>query len=514
MSDDPIDIQRDEQRCRLIFDSAIVGMYLSTRGGHCLAANPALARMLGYESGRDLMDDVTDARHQIYLDPAVRDELMRRVDTDGFVDRFECLARRRDRSVVHLWQSVTAIRDENGVMTHVQGIVQDVTSRVRAEAELEAQRTAFTQSEKLADMGALLAGVAHELNNPLSILLGQTQLILREVGEGTLARRAESIAQAAERCVRIVRNFLALARHHAPERQLVSLNAVVQEAVELLAYPLRVDDVEVIFDLSPAVLPIWADPHQLHQAIVNLLTNAHHALRAWPRPRRIRIVTERREGGGVCVCVEDSGPGIPEDVCGRIFEPFFTTKPEGEGTGLGLSLCRGIVEGHGRIEVGTAERLGGAAFIIDLPPGQRAGQAAAGIAVAATNGAARHVLVVDDEVAIGEVVAETLEEDGHAVEIAHGGHEALDRLRAARYDVVLTDIRMPGLDGIGLYHAVQDLPAQRRPIFVFMTGDGLTPRTMEFLSQPGRVHLEKPFRAEQLRAIVQQTYACSSAVAS
>jgi signal transduction histidine kinase len=218
------------------------------------------------------------------------------------------------------------------------------------------------QSEKVATMGSLLAGIAHELNNPLAIMMGQTQLLRGKVTDPALVQRTEKIDEAAQRCVRIVRNFLALARQRPPERSEVHVNTVIQEAVELLAYELRTDGIEVVLDLAEGLPFLWADGHQLHQVFVNLVGNAHHAVRRGQGPRRVTIRTrsvgERR---GVRLEISDSGPGIPAEIQQRIFEPFFTTKPVGEGTGLGLSLCRSLIEEHGarsgsRVLPGPARR--------------------------------------------------------------------------------------------------------------------------------------------------------------
>jgi PAS domain S-box-containing protein len=413
--------------------------------------------------------------------------------------------RLQHRDGSYLW-----IRDEGRLVTaehdHAPTIVgawTDVTGRRQEQAEREGQREALAQSQKLADMGTLLASVAHELNNPLSILLGQAGLLVREAADTPVARRAQSMAQAADRCARIVRNFLSLARHHASERERLTLNRVVEDAVELLTYALRVDDVELVLDLAPDLPMVWGDPHQLHQVVVNCLTNAHYAVRQEPRLRRIRI-TSTRVGDGARLAVEDSGPGIPETIRQKVFEPFFTTKPAGEGTGLGLSLCRGIVEGHGgRVEIATSPALGGARLVITLPSGLvPVLQATVADRAAAPSGASHRILVVDDEQPLAEVVAEGLREAGYSVDVVSGGIDALKKLRTDRFDLVLTDIRMPQLDGICLYRACQALRSHGLPAFVFMTGDGLTPQTMAFLASPGRVHLEKPFTADQLRVVL------------
>src|SRR5438132_9536548 len=215
------------------------------------------------------------------------------------------------------------------------------------EATVRERTEQLLQSEKVATMGSLLAGVAHELNNPLAVVLGQSHLLRESAADARTSARAEKIKAAADRCVRIVRNFLALARQQASERGEVRLNQVVQEAVELLGYELRTDNVEVSLRLAEDLPVLWADGHQLHQVLVNIVANAHQAMRQSPARRKISITT-RSEPASQRVHLEitDSGPGIPADIRAKIFEPFFTTKPLGQGTGLGLSLCRGIVAEH------------------------------------------------------------------------------------------------------------------------------------------------------------------------
>ena len=372
--------------------------------------------------------------------------------------------------------------------------------RKRSAEELDRQRNALAQTEKLAAMGTLLAGVAHEMNNPLSVVLGQAALLRRDARAGRLTVRADAINEAAQRCARIVTNFLALARQRPLERQRVFVDGVVREAVELLAYALRVDNVEVQTDFAPGVPVLWADPHQLHQVIVNLVTNAHHALRAVPGPRRIRLRTALASAPGfVQIRVEDNGPGVPAALRARIFEPFFTTKPPGQGTGLGLSLCHGIIETHG----GTL-RLGpetgrGAVFEIELPLG-RALDSSGPAAAAPSPGSrivGKRMLIVDDEEALAMVLADILAEDGHTVDIAPNGAAALDLLaRGGVFDVIVSDIRMPDMDGPTFYRQVETRFPAMAARFVFMTGDALRVDTMDFLEQIGAPRLEKPFRAD------------------
>ncbi len=356
------------------------------------------------------------------------------------------------------------------------------------------------QTEKLATMGGLLAGVAHELNNPLTVVIGQTHL-LRAGGAGTsLVQRAQKIHAAADRCVRIVRNFLALARQHTPQRGEVRVNSVIREAVELLAYELRTGGIEVVFDLDEDLPVLWADAHRLHQVLVNLIVNAQHAMREVPSPRRLTLATRfDRERGHVRLEVSDTGPGIPREIQPRIFEPFFTTKPSGQGTGLGLSLCKGIVQEHDGAITVESEPGRGATFLIELPvlaPPAAATKAAP--AEALPTPAAKAILVVDDESEIAAVLAEMLQRAGHHVDVAADGAMALEMLGRRGYDLIVTDTKMPVLDGVELYRALERRFPRYCRRLIFVTGDVLDPEKRRFLESTGAPCLPKPFDLDEV----------------
>jgi len=386
------------------------------------------------------------------------------------------------------------------------------------EQTVEERTQQFLRSEKLATMGSLLAGVAHELNNPLAVLMGQAHLMREVVQDGALRVRAEQISAAAERCARIVRNFLALARQQPPERHQIALNDVVREAVELLAYELRTDNVEVVLDFAEGLPVLWGDAHQLHQVVVNLVANAHQAMRGSTAARRIRLATRfDRERARVRLEIADTGPGIPPDIQAKIFEPFFTTKPPGQGTGLGLSLCQGIVEEHGGTITVASGAGPGAAFHIEFPlsarPGQPTPTAGAPVSAALPPIGAKAILVVDDEVEIAGVLAEALERLGHHVEVANGGGRALELLTQRAYDLVISDTKMPGVDGVALYREI----ARRFPVLrervVFLTGDVLDPEKRAFIERAGAPFLTKPFDIQEVRRVVHQVLARGAASA-
>jgi two-component system NtrC family sensor kinase len=389
-----------------------------------------------------------------------------------------------------------------------ESLQREMAERQQAEAQLQQQREALYQREKLAAMGSLLASVAHELNNPLSVVMVQADLLREEIGQGSLAEQVRAITQSADRCVRIVHNFLTLARQHPPDRELVDLNKVVEEVVKLLAYALQVDNIEVDLELAPALPLLGADPHQLHQVVVNLATNAHQALRDEPSPRRLTLTTSYDTvHGRVVLDVADTGPGIPLELQARIFEPFYTTKPPGVGTGLGLSLCRGIVEGHGGTMSVHSQPGHGSIFRVELPvdaiPIARPEEPVPEPAPA-TPEQEKTILVVDDEPGITSALAYLLRRHGYHVDTASNGRLALHKLRGRAYDLILCDLRMPELDGPGLYRELeQHLPHLLRRV-IFLTGDTLSPEAREFLEQAGGLRLNKPFRAAEVRRAVQQ----------
>ena len=363
------------------------------------------------------------------------------------------------------------------------------------------------QSEKVATMGSLLAGVAHELNNPLAVLSGQAQLLYRQGGEPSVVRRALKISEASDRCVRIVRNFLALARQRAPERTQTSLKQVVAGALELLAYELRSDNVEVVSQMADDLPVLWADPHQLHQVLVNLIANAHQAMRRQRKPKRITVTGRHdREAGRALIDVADTGSGIPAAIQEKIFEAFFTTKASGEGTGLGLSLCRGIVDEHGGTLTIASSSEDGTTFRLDLPvvtPPLVAAEANA-VAQAPAPLIPRRVLIVDDEVALAEVVAEAVERDGHTTRIAVNGAMALEMLSREAFDLIISDTKMPTMDGESFYAELSRVHPRLRERIIFLTGDVMSREKLEFLEGTGAPYLTKPCDLDEIRRTVRR----------
>jgi len=328
-------------------------------------------------------------------------------------------------------------------------------------------------------------------------------IMLEEESYPAAQAAASKIRIAAERCARIVRTFLAMARQQPPERGAVMITDVVSAALDITAYTVRTSSIDVTLDLAQDIPPILADADQLHQVLLNLIINAQQVLQDWPAPRRICVsgrfdsATDR-----VLITVADNGPGIPEHLRGRIFEPYFTTKPTGMGTGVGLAVSFGIVEAHGGKLTLDCPADGGAVFTIELPVYAADTAGADAGASREASASPRRILVVDDEPEIRETLAEILSGAQHNVITAGSGREALERMEAEHYDVILTDIRMPDLDGRSLYQEIEQRWPEQAGRVVFVTGDTLASTLHEFATECGRPVIEKPFIPDDVRRVV------------
>ena len=400
------------------------------------------------------------------------------------------------------WLRLQACRSSSGDLLV---LVDEVTAAKAAEAELQRQREAVHQSEKLAAMGSLLAGVAHELNNPLSVVVGRTALLLQGTIDPVVTTQARAIAAAAERCARIVRSFLEIARRRPPARRAVAPGTLIADVMALLDYGLRAAGIAVEVSVEPDLPELWADPDQLAQVLINLVVNAQQALAGSAEPRRL-AVRARRLGTPeeVELAVADNGPGIAPELRGRVFDPYFTTKPAGEGTGLGLAMSLSHVRAHdGRLSI-EATPGGGATFVVRLPvappPAEPAAPAAPEVAGAASG--ARRVLVVDDEPEIADLLEDILAADGNEIVVEPDGDAALARLVAEPFDLVVSDLTMPGLDGPGLWREARARLPGRAPPFVFLTGDALRLDRAAEMRDAGCPLVEKPFEPAAIRQVI------------
>ncbi|MFG1350209.1 PAS domain S-box protein [Xanthobacter autotrophicus] len=509
-----------------IVGTALDGIVVVDDEGIVVDFNPAAEQIFGYRKeeaiGRSIAELVIPPEfHAAHL-AGMRSYLASGI-TRVIGQRLELPALLADGTRIPIELAITDVT--RGERRLFAAHMRDLRATKRAEEEIKRQRNALHQKEKLAALGSLLAGVAHELNNPLSVVTGQTMLLREQVLKEANVRsgglpslekvvqRCDRIETAAHRCARIVRSFLDMARQREAERRATNLADVAREAVELLGYNMRASGVKVVLTIEPGLPRLMLDAGQIHQVLLNLLVNAQQALEETAGDRRVTVsVASDTDRGAVMIKVADNGPGIAENIRSRIFDPFFTTKPQGVGTGIGLAVSRGLIEAHGgTLELGAGPD-GGAQFTIQLPLEEVAAEAPPPGLQEDVRDEGVHlgsVLIIDDEPDIAGLLAEIAEGIGYAAMVAHSGREAQALLAhavpaGATADVVgiLCDIRMPDGDGPSLYNWLLTHRPDLASRIGFISGDTLGPSAGRFLARSGCPLIEKPFTPTDVRAFL------------
>ncbi len=409
--------------------------------------------------------------------------------------------------------------DECGELAHVfNQMAENIKgSREQLEMTVETLKTTqaqLIQSEKLSGIGEFVAGVAHELNNPLTSVMGFSELLQQADVNPDHKRHLEMIHKSAVRCQKIVQSLLSFARRHQPERKLVCVNGLVEAAVEILHYQMRTSNIEVTTHLDQRLPQAMVDPHQIQQVFLNIINNARQAIEAHRPQGWVRVTTDTC-GTNIRVTFQDNGPGIPATNLSKVFDPFFTTKELGKGTGLGLSLCYGIVNEHGGTIKVRSKPGEGAVFVIELPIAAGGTQtrehtdAPYGVLANPLEGAGKKVLVIDDEESILQMVGEALGRCGYDVDVASDGETALQHLRKRSYDLALCDWKIPGLNGQQVYERVRVTDLKLSERMIFMTGDVINEGAQEFLRDRKKVCLTKPFSLVEFRTAINKALAAS-----
>jgi PAS domain S-box-containing protein len=414
----------------------------------------------------------------------------------------ELTLRRKDGGEMQVSLVNARLTDHDGHWAGRVWIGRDVTKLRRVEKSL-------AQAERLSSLGEVVAGVAHELNNPLSGVVGYAELLRSQAEDPAQIRDLQRIVDSALRCQKVVFKLLSFARKHAAEKKYQSLNDCVEKVLDLKSYHLRSSQIETELALAPDLPKTCFDFHQMDQVILNMLNNAEQAIRAVRRSGKIMLRTGV-EDDNVYLEIEDDGPGVPQDVRDRIFDPFFTTKDYGEGTGLGLSVSYGIVQEHGgSIDLLPKRDGGGSRFRILLPVVEGPEELPEAPAPSEPEAQAnllegRQILVAEDEPLVLELLARLLTDAGATVTMAQDGEEAWNRLCEDEFDLVVTDLCMPNVCGQELYERVAAERPELMRRFVFATGDLVRQETMAFLHRlPNRI-LPKPLEMETVRRVLSQ----------
>jgi signal transduction histidine kinase len=375
--------------------------------------------------------------------------------------------------------------------------------------QLRMTNARLAEAEKLASLGRLVAGVAHEINNPLTAVLGYADLLAAEDLNHDVREAVEQIQSGAERVGAVVRNLQIFARQQRGGASAIQINALIEQTLALKQSELALDRIDVRRQLAEHLPTTWGDAGQISQVLLNLLINAQHALREQPAPGAITIRSwaersDARDADGaerIRIAIVDNGPGIAADLLPRIFEPFFTTKPVGQGTGLGLSVCYGIIADHGGRIWAESQPGHGATFLIELPV--RAGVPEQSVLADPPVGPpalpprGRHILLVEDDPSVIYLVRSALDQ-GNVLVTAADGQQAIDLLPGQRFDLVLCDLRMPGMGGRAFYRELQAIAPALIGRLLFISGDTTSTATRDFLRQSGRPLLSKPFTPNDL----------------
>jgi len=390
--------------------------------------------------------------------------------------------------------------DDKGNIVGLVSVARDITERKQALEREKQMQQELNLSSRLASIGQMASGIAHEINNPLTSVIGFSQLLLRRGIPEDIRKRLETINNEAQRVARIVENLLTFARRRKPGREYIDVNEIISQTLELRSYEMRANNIQVVIELSPELPPIVADPGQLQQVFVNIILNAEKTMGAEHGRGTLVVKTERIQNI-IRASFTDDGPGISKENLDKIFDPFFTTREVGNGTGLGLSICYGIVAQHKGKLYAQSELGKGTTFFVELPivskrEQQNDTEATSEEALPPRSGA--KILVIDDERSVLDFLSSLLTEEGYQIETTDRANVALEKLKRQKYDLLLLDIKMPGMSGIELYRHIEatDLALAQRVLFI--TGDIIEPDTTNFLKRTKAPYITKPLEIDKL----------------
>ncbi len=492
-----------------LFQGIQEGVYIGLVGADetaTLAANPHLRLIFGWpeELPESAIRPLDPDR---FVDEKARGAFIQQLGRNGVARDYLLRLRRVDGAA--MWVECTARAEPlpDSATLRVEAIMRDVTERKKLQDHARDVYHQLSQAEKLAALGQTMSGVAHELNNPLATILACAERLTSHRLDDITRRDLDAIHNAAERAARIVRNLQTFVRKRHTTRITVDLNQVVRETLALRAYEQRAANVRIVEALAAGLPPVFVDPHQIQQIVLNLVINAEQAmldahgrgtlvLRSWQDPERDAVVLE----------VRDDGPGVPEEVRTKVFDPFFTTKVVGKGTGLGLTVAYAIAQEHGgRISVESSG--GGASFFLELPVSGatvRVPEAAPAEPLPEVPRGTR-ALVIEDEPALGDAVAAALADEGFRPDRAEDGGEALRKVRECHYDVIICDLKMPRVDGMTFFREVSAKMPHIAKRLIFVTGDVAGTEAERFLEESGCRWIPKPFRLRDLVRIARET---------
>jgi two-component system, cell cycle sensor histidine kinase and response regulator CckA len=494
-----------QQKFGEMVENAVIGIFQGTPEGSYTTVNPAMARLLGYDSPQDLIESIADYTEQVYVDYASREEFRRLAKKQAVSTNFESEAYRKDGTKVWLCTNAWAISKE-GVVVRFEGTCEDVTRRKLLENELR-------QAHKMEAIGQLASGVAHDFNNALGVIIGYSDLLRMNLPEGDISlSHVEQIAKAGRRAAALIRQLLAFSRKQVIRPIMLDLNEATSE-FEKMIRRLISENVEITFRRSPDLGWVNMDPGQVEQILMNLSINARDAM---PEGGMLCVETANVEidetcahqnvyvtpGSYVMLSVSDTGCGMDNETLRHIFEPFFTTKDPGKGTGMGLSTVYGIAKQNSGFVRAYSDLGMGSTFRVYLPRVENSLRPASPfVPPEMTPTGTESILVVEDELSLRSLIRTCLETNGYLVIDSPNAVAALHLAKKhhGRIHLLLTDVIMPGMSGRELAHR---LNSQRGIKVLYMSGYTNALIDQHGVLDPNTVLLEKPFTLYSLLAKV------------
>jgi PAS domain S-box-containing protein len=495
-------LRDSEEKYRLIVEKSRDIIFTLDAQGKYVYTSPSAMKILGYNPAELIGKPFISLVHPDDI-PAIEKEI-RRSNLDGYQIINDCEYRIRHASGEWRWLVSNGTRtvDATGKFIHFIGIARDITERKSLEADKQRIEARAQVSDRLAAIGEMAAGIAHEINNPLTAVIGFSKLVLEnnELSE-ELKEDLSMVVESSQRISDIIKGLLTFARQSKPMKTSVSLNEIIENTLKLREYVLKTNNIHVMFELDPNLSWTVVDPGQMQQVFLNLIVNAEQAMKKAHGRGTLKIVSLNK-GDYIKLIVQDDGPGISRQNLERVFEPFFTTKDPGEGTGLGLSLSRSIILEHkGKMTVESKEGFG-ATFTIELPAGESeiAAAATAELSVAEPNAVKKlRILVVDDEPGVRKLLEKAFTSKGHSVDVISDAASAMEIIDAGTiYDIIITDVRMPGINGMDLYKLIiRRMPEMKNRVIV-ITGDVMGEDIKSFLTDYQIPYLTKPFKVKEI----------------
>ena len=482
-----------------MLDQATDGILLHDMNGKYIYVNETAAEERGYSREELMRMNVKDLLSaQFYNQQKKWWEKVK----DGEHQRTEYETRCKDGTLIPIDSNITRIQYED--KKYMLVVTRDITERKRIEAERAELEKKAQVASRLASVGEMASGIAHEINNPLTGVIGFAQLLSdrKDLPEDVMDQLSV-IQEGGQRVSSIVKRLLTFARQSKLERTYININDILENTLKLRSYALATGNIEIATRLEPGLPDTMADAGQLQQVFLNLIVNAEQEMEKAHSGGRLEVKTEYR-GDIIRVLFKDDGPGIAKEDLDKVFDPFFTTKEVGEGTGLGLSLSHGIMAEHGgRLYVESKEGKG-ATFTVEIPVTTEGRQYKLTEAVDEERGEHKsgRILVVDDEEIVGSYLKRVLGAEGHEVEVETEAGKALERLERESYDLILSDIKMPGMGGIEFYQNIKKMKESLAEKVVFITGDVIGKETRNFLEETGLPNITKPINVKQLKETI------------